>query len=49
MIEPVIIGNATHIYALMDECGSVRYVGKTTRTLDARFKQHRTAREKAHG
>ena len=43
MTQPVIIGNATHIYALMDECGSVRYVGKTTRTLDARFKQHRTA------
>lgn len=26
-----VIGNATHIYALCDEAGQVRYIGKTER------------------
>ena len=37
------IGNATAIYALCDEAGNVRYVGKTVRTIHQRLSQHRTA------
>lgn len=37
------IGRATHIYALSDERGVVRYVGKTVRALGDRLGQHRRA------
>lgn len=46
-MNPVIIGRATHIYALCDEGGSVRYVGKTVRTPAQRFFQHRTASKRS--
>lgn len=38
-----VIGNTTRIYALVDEGGCVRYVGKTVRTLRERFAQHKVA------
>lgn len=41
------IGNATHIYALCDEAGQVRYIGKTVRTIDQRLSQHRTAAKRS--
>ena len=41
MNNPVIIGSATAIYALCDEAGKVRYVGKTVHSLTKRFGQHR--------
>ena len=49
MVEPVIIGNATHkwtaIYAFEEHDGEIRYVGKTTQYLIDRRKVHlRTAR-----
>lgn len=47
MSSPVIIGNATRIYALCDETGRVRYVGKTIRTIEQRFSQHRTASKRS--
>lgn len=47
-MEPVIIGSATHIYALCDENGVVRYVGKTIRTPDKRLSQHRTAAKRSN-
>jgi len=40
---PVIIGKAAHIYALCDESGCVRYVGKTVRRLSERLAQHKRA------
>lgn len=42
-----VIGNATHIYALCDEAGQVRYIGKTVRTIDQRLSQHRTAAKRS--
>jgi hypothetical protein len=48
MIEPVTIGRATLIYALSDECGRVRYVGKTVRTLRDRLGQHKRAARHGH-
>lgn len=43
MVDPVTIGRATHIYALCEQGGKVRYVGKTVRALKDRLAQHRTA------
>lgn len=43
MTSPVTIGRATLIYALADEDGCIRYVGKTVRTLASRLGQHRRA------
>jgi len=43
MVEPVIIGRATRIYALVDGSGRTRYIGKTVRTLADRFGQHKRA------
>lgn len=43
MVEPVVIGRATLIYALDDESGQTRYIGKTVRSLKDRFAQHKLA------
>lgn len=43
MIEPVIIGKATLIYALSDEAGRIRYIGKTVHSLGKRLGQHKRA------
>lgn len=43
MTEFVTIGRATRIYALADEGGRTRYIGKTVRTLADRLGQHRRA------
>lgn len=41
-----IIGKAANIYALCDESGVVRYVGKTVQSIDQRLAQHRSAARK---